>query len=313
MAIEKFHVKPNVPPPARTLVNLLQSHFKIARKQAEELVHRGLVKVNNRVAVQGHKVLEINDQISVDYVPAPAQQPSKGNASSPSVPFTILHDDADIIVVNKAAGLLTVPTPYREAKTLLGLLNKYQERKRSQDRVHCVHRLDRGVSGVLVFAKSVDVAMQLRDQFAARKPERLYVCIVAGRMSEPNGTQRSYLATDENLNRYSTEDKSKGQLAITHWQVKNEYSNACLLQVQLETGRRNQIRVHLAELGHPILGDPRYRSDKATHAKWPYKRLALHAESLGFRHPSTGQPLKFQSDWPQEFRNFHRQMKGRQS
>ncbi len=313
MAIERIVVQGNIPAPARNLSSVLQSHLKINRIQAERLIHSGLVRVNNRIATQNHVLLDVNDLVLVDFVPEPVSVPAKSKKSSAaaSVPFTILYDDEQLIVVNKSAGLLTVPTPYRETNTLLGLLNRYQDRKRSQARVHCVHRLDRGVSGVLVFAKSVEIAMQLRDQFAARKPERVYACIVAGRVEEESGTLESYLATDEDLNRFSTDDPEKGQHAITHWKREIIYPDASLLKVQLETGRRNQIRVHLADLGHPILGDPRYRSELAKHRKWPYTRIALHAESLGFKHPSSGQSLKFQTEWPQEFRSFHRQMKGR--
>jgi 23S rRNA pseudouridine1911/1915/1917 synthase len=314
MTIHRFTVPENVPEPARTLLNVLQAVLKVNRKQAEQLVHDGAVRINNRVATQVHRFIDTSDQLSVDYVPAPSGPTNqKMKSTAGQAPFTILYDDDAIIVVNKAAGLLTVPTPYREPKTLLGLLNKYQDRKRAQERVHCVHRLDRGVSGVLVFAKSVEIAMQLRDQFAARKPERVYACIVAGKMDDRRGRFESYLATDDDLNRYSTKDSSKGQLAITHWQTEHEYANATLLKVELETGRRNQIRVHLAESGHPVLGDPRYESDLAKHARWPYKRIALHAESLGFKHPATSQPMKFQTEWPQEFRSFHKSMRDRGS
>lgn len=311
MAIEQFQVSSNIPQPARTLLGVLQAHLKIGHKQAERLIHDGLVRVNNRVSAQNHKQLEVGDKVSVDYVPTPDFAPAKKQASANVAPFTVLFDDQDIIVVNKAAGILTVPTPYREANTVLGLLNRYQERQRSQQRVHCVHRLDRGVSGVLVFAKSVEIALALRDQFAARKPERVYACIVAGQMREASGTVRSHLATDKDLNRYSTEDREKGQLAITHWTRKQLYKDATLLSVQLETGRRNQIRVHLAEMGHPVLGDPRYRTDLSKHHRWPYTRIALHAESLGLKHPTTNEPLSFRTDWPQEFRQFNRYMKGK--
>jgi 23S rRNA pseudouridine1911/1915/1917 synthase len=157
-------------------------------------------------------------------------------------------------------------------------------------------------------AKSLAVAEQLRNQFAARKPDRQYIAILAGLVPSDSGTVRNYLATDEKLNRYAVEDPNQGELAITHYRVRQRWQDATLVEVRLETGRRNQIRVHLADLGHPILGDPRYRRDLATHRAWPYRRIALHAESLGFEHPSTGQPMRFVAQWPQEFRDFQRSM-----
>ena len=120
------------------------------------------------------------------------------------------------------------------------------------------------------------------------------------------GSIRSHLATDEALNRYSTGDPNVGELAITHYEVIDQFSDAAIVRVQLETGRRNQIRVHFAEAGHPILGDPRYRTQEATHRFWPYSRLALHAESLGLTHPVTGEKLQYVAPWPQEFRDFRR-------
>ena len=140
-----------------------------------------------------------------------------------------------------------------------------------------VHRLDRGVSGLLAFAKSAELSQKIRDQFAMHKPEREYATIVMGHVEEREGTFESYLATDKALNRFSTDDRSIGQLAITHYEVINYLKDATLVRVWLETGRRNQIRVHFSEAGHPILGDPRYSAELARHPLWKYRRIALHA------------------------------------
>jgi 23S rRNA pseudouridine1911/1915/1917 synthase len=204
--------------------------------------------------------------------------------------------------------LLTVPTPHREPHTAISQLNHLLRRHDASAEAFCVHRLDRGVSGLLVFAKSLAIAQALRDQFAERKPQRRYVAFVAGRVQPPKGTIRSYLATDKDLNRYSTKDPTAGQLAVTHYQVVESWADATLVAVRLETGRRNQIRVHFAEMGHPVLGDRRYRKDEAAHAAWPYRRLALHAESLGFSHPVTGQSLEFYAPLPPEFERLKKKL-----
>jgi 23S rRNA pseudouridine1911/1915/1917 synthase len=167
-----------------------------------------------------------------------------------------------------------------------------------------VHRLDRGVSGLLVLGKSQEIVRQLKDQFAASKPEREYIAIVAGQLDKPSGTFQTLLATDNDLNRFSTDDEDIGQLAITHYRVISQFQDTTLVQVRLETGRRNQIRVHFAEAGHPVLGDPRYRPELAAHPHWPHKRLALHARLLAFEHPVTGNPLRFEAALPAEMERF---------
>ena len=305
MTIHRFKVSPALPPPARVLLPFLQSQLRISKIEAQRLIHDGAVSVAGRTTTAGHRKLDAGDSIIVEYSPPPPKLPAKEAKRAARQAFSVLYDDEHLLIVDKPAGLLTVPTPYRERQTLIGHLNRY-ELQRSGGQVYCVHRLDRGVSGVLAFAKSLDVAERLRNQFAARKPERRYVAIVAGKVQEAEGSRESYLATDRDLNRYSTEDEQSGQYAVTHWRRLNEYPDATMLQVQLETGRRNQIRVHLAELGHPILGDPRYSPEIAKHRHWPYGRLALHAQSLGLEHPATGQPIQIDTAWPEEFRNFHR-------
>ena len=167
-----------------------------------------------------------------------------------------------------------------------------------------MHRLDRGVSGLLVFGKSQIMADRLRDQFASRKPERLYNAIVAGKMKQTQGEFRSYLTTAKSLTRYSTNDPSAGELAVTHYQVLEYLADTTLVEVQLETGRRNQIRVHFSEAGHPVLGDPRYSPEEAQHAHWPHERIALHARTLGIANPETGVAMKFDLPLPPEMARF---------
>jgi 23S rRNA pseudouridine1911/1915/1917 synthase len=300
----------SIPPPARQLSSVLQNLFKIPRAQIPKLLEQGYVTVNGRIKRQGFHVLDVGDKIAVDLVPQPIAAPSaaqKGKSSSRAIDF--LYDDDDLTIVNKPANLLTVPTKHREAHTLLSLVERHLQKQNQGAKAFCVHRLDRGVSGVLVIAKSLEMAEALRNQFAARKPNRKYIALVAGVPAPPSNTLRHYLATDEDLNRYFVPSEEQGELAITHYQTRQVWRDAAFLEVRLETGRRNQIRVQLAETGHPILGDPRYRPRQAEHWAWPHQRLALHAESLGFAHPRTGQPIQMETAWPQEFRDFLRHQK----
>lgn len=300
----RFTVDEKLPPPARTAISVVQAALKVQRKVAEKLIHEGMVRVAGRTVTQTHWHLNVGDQLEIDYAPQPVAKVT-GRDPSRSQQFEIVHDDEHLMIVNKPAHLLTVPTPKREGNTLQGQIRKWLARHQPAAKAICVHRLDRGVSGLLVFAKSFEVADQLRAQFAARKPARKYMALVKGKLEESKGTFQSYLATDESLTRHSV-GPDEGELAITHYRVRDYFEEATLVEVTLETGRRNQIRVHFAEANHPVLGDPRYRSQQAAHRLWPYKRLALHAESLGIEHPVTQELLEFIAPWPQEFRDFRR-------
>ncbi len=286
------------------MVAVIQSLLGIQRKAALELVHSGAVSVNGRNVSQAHWKLRPGDRVEVEFTPQPPKIVSKRQGKR--TPFEIAYDDEHLMLVVKPADLLTVPTPKRERNTLITRIQHWLDQQQPGTRAFCVQRLDRGVSGILVFAKSLRIAELLRDQFQARKPDRQYIAIVAGRVQPATGTMRSFLATDKQLNRYSVDDDQSGELAITHYCVKEIWKDTSLVEVRLETGRRNQIRVHFAETGHPIIGDPRYRTQQASHRWWPYKRLALHAESLGFRHPVSQQSIKFIAPWPQEFRDFRK-------
>jgi 23S rRNA pseudouridine1911/1915/1917 synthase len=310
MSQKSANVPGTIPAPARQLSSVLQNLFKIPRSQIATLLEQGHVTVNGRIKRQAFQVLDVGDSVSVDMVPQPIAAPShssKAKQSNRTIDF--LFDDEDIMVVNKPANLLTVPTRHRESHTLLSMVERQMRKQCNDAKAYCVHRLDRGVSGVLVIAKSLEIAEALRDQFALRKPKRQYIAIVAGTPSPPSNVLRNYLSTDADLNRFVVPSAEQGELAITHYQTRQVWRDAAFLEIKLETGRRNQIRVQLAEIGHPILGDPRYRARLAEHWAWPHQRIALHAESLGFTHPRSGEPIQFETQWPQEFRDFLRHQK----
>ena len=325
MTLRTITVPDSIPFPARQLPGVLQNLLGMPASQSHWLIENGCVRINERLCRKLHQRVEPGDQIEVDWIPMPVVVRTEARSASRQGPVEFLHDDPHLCVVVKPPNLLTVPTMYREGQTLVSKVERRLRDKDDQAKIFCVHRLDRDVSGVLVLAKTLQVAELLREQFAARKPDRQYIAIVAGVPQKGSGTIRSYLATDANLNRYSVKGPGKenlsksregvggreggeytGELAITHYKLRHDWGETALVEVRLETGRRNQIRVHLAEMGHPILGDPRYRPDLATHRAWPYRRIALHAESLGFTHPITGEQVRFLAPWPQEFRDFQR-------
>ena len=271
--------------------------------QVRGLITGQCVTLNGALCAALDAVVQPEDKIELTF--DSHQRYHEKIAGPKGCPFTIVHEDEHLMVVDKAARILTVPTAKREKNTLIHALQQYVSRgKKVFLRVEIVHRLDRGVSGLLVFARNGRVAEALRTQFAAHTTDREYVAIVAGRLETDSGTFRTYLATGKNLSRYSTDDPEKGELAITHYRVETRLHDTTVVRVRLETGRRNQIRVHFAEAGHPVLGDPRYSPDEAKHRRWRCHRLALHAATLGFEHPTTGKRVSFSSLLPSEFLTF---------
>lgn len=218
--------------------------------------------------------------------------------------LAVVFEDQHLIVVDKPAGVLTVPNHPDETHTLVHQVARHLSRgPRITHRAHIVHRLDRDTSGLLVFGKTAAIAERLKDQFADRKPEREYIAIVAGQLRDDSGTFRSFLATDDDLNQRSVETGT-GKLAVTHFVVVARLRGATEVRVNLETGRRNQIRVHFSEIGHPVIGDKRYGVERAKHPLWRHDRLALHARTLGLVHPIGGALLRWSAEVPTAFTVF---------
>ncbi len=204
----------------------------------------------------------------------------------------LLYEDSDLLVIDKAAGLLSVPTDDVLHETAETFLTRYAGAP-----VHHVHRLDRDTSGVLVFAKNTWIRERLQQLFAKHDIDRVYIAIVHGKLQQPSGTFRSHLAEDRNL-RVRSVDADDGKEAITHYRTIASGRRYSMLEVTLETGRRNQIRVHLAEAGHPIAGDTMYGKGRER----DLGRLGLHAKILGFVHPRSGERVRFTAELPREFR-----------
>ncbi len=271
-----------------------------SRSEIRGMFHHQCVRLNGEVCSEPGTQVKLGDAIVVRHDPHTRyHEPPPDRANSA---FRTVFEDEHLIVVDKAAAILTVPTDHGEKNTLLGALNVYLARRRGRATV--VHRLDRGTSGLLVFAKNPRIANELISQFRVHKAEREYAAIVAGVLQEPTGTFSTRMGTTKSLQRYSTEDEDEGEIAITHYRVERLLTSATYVRVRLETGRRNQIRVHFADADHPVLGDERYRTDLSYHPGWRANRLALHAAILGFDHPRTKESLRFESPLPDEFERF---------
>ncbi|NLD35272.1 MAG: RNA pseudouridine synthase [Desulfatiglans sp.] len=221
----------------------------------------------------------------------------------PAGGLSILYEDRDIIVVNKPVGLLTIGTDREKQKTAHFTLNDYVRKgnSKSSNRVYVVHRLDRETSGILVFAKSEQVKMSLQDNWD--KTEKHYLVILHGNLKEKEGTISSYLIENRALRVYSTKDSLKGKLSHTAYKVIEEIKGFTMVDVNLITGRKHQIRVHFSEMGHPVVGDKKYGPDETVS-----KRLALHARSIMFNHPFTRKPMSFDTGVPEEFNRLFRRL-----
>ena len=218
---------------------------------------------------------------------------------APEGGLKIVHEDRDLVVVYKPAGLLTVATPHESENTAFAFLRDYARSRRGRKTVFVVHRLDKFVSGLLVFAKSESAQASLKGLFEAHAIDRKYWAIVEGRVKEDSGTIESHLAEDRTMRMRSTSNPREGKRAVTHYRVLRRFPEFTSLEITLETGRKNQIRAHLSELGHPIVGDRAYGSTKD-----PLGRMGLHAFRLGFAHPSRREPMLFETEPPPEFRPY---------
>jgi 23S rRNA pseudouridine1911/1915/1917 synthase len=202
----------------------------------------------------------------------------------------VVFEDESIVVVDKPPGLLTMATDSERVHTVYAALRAHANMKRPPEKIFIVHRLDREASGLLVFAKTIEAREALQNQFKDHSAGRRYIALAEGRVVPDEFTISSYLAENAAFRVYSTRKSETSKLAVTHVRVLKRNPKTTLLEIRLETGRKHQIRVHLAERGHPIAGDKVYGSRSN-----PLKRLALHGAHLEFRHPRTGKVVRFDS------------------
>jgi 23S rRNA pseudouridine1911/1915/1917 synthase len=277
---------------AQALLDALAVMFPESSKTTlRQMLQTGRVRVNGEVEKNARRELDAGELVEI------AQK-----SVQPALPpgLAILHEDDDVIVVLKSHGLLTVATERERETTAQAYLNVYLKAK-GEDRVHVVHRLDRETSGVLVFAKHFAAREALKEKFAAHDIERVYVAVIEGELDPPRGTFRSHLRERKDLRMESVDAHPDAKLAVTHYRTIESNGRFSLLEIRLETGRKNQIRTHLAEAGHPVAGDRLYGSTVN-----PLGRLGLHAKLLGFDHPATGKRMVFTAPVPKSFENLSR-------
>ncbi|MBD5188474.1 MAG: RluA family pseudouridine synthase [Muribaculaceae bacterium] len=211
----------------------------------------------------------------------------------------IVHEDDHIIVIHKGYGLLSMADDSaRNVETAYSILRDYLKKEHPSNKLFIVHRLDRDTSGLMLFAKTIEAKETLQHNWNNMVLERKYLCVVEGTPDPAEGTVRSYLCENSRHEVYSTPDESKGgKLAVTRYRTLSTRGNYSLVECELDTGRKNQIRVHMKQLGTPISGDRRYGGSPSQ-----IHRMALHAQTLKFIHPETRRPLAFTTPVPDSFR-----------
>lgn len=258
------------------------------RTSIKALMKYNQVALNSMPTSQFDQPVHAGDTLSVNF-------------TRPFVVFShpcikLVYEDNDIIVINKGSGILSVSTDNVKDGTAYSILRDYLKKKDPRLMLFVVHRLDRDTSGLMMFAKNVEAKEAMQHNWNNMVLGRRYVAVVEGKVEQEEGVVKSYLAETSQFEVYSTQNPDEGQLAITRFkrlQCNNGYS---LMELSLDTGRKNQIRVHMKDLGHPIVGDRKYGA-KAS----PIHRLGLHARTLHFAHPVTKKEMLFETPIPSRF------------
>lgn len=287
---------------AELLPFLLTKMGGMTRTSVKQLLGQRRVKVNNAIQTRHDTPLHKGDLITIES--------GRGNIELRHPKLRVVYEDDALIVVEKKNGLLTVPVKADSKETtVFSILKEYVRKQSHRNTVHVVHRLDRETSGLLVFAKSPELQEYMRTYWRQLVTKRSYVALVEGKLEKNEGKITSWLTEDSRTALVSSSPVDNGgQLAITNYKVLKESAlqtdeadlkiKYSLVELNLETGRTNQIRVHMASMGHPVVGDRKYGNGNESS---PIDRLCLHARVLEFIHPMTEKKVRFEAPTPKEF------------
>ncbi|MBZ5637528.1 MAG: RluA family pseudouridine synthase [Acidobacteriia bacterium] len=281
----------------KSVQQLLHDRLRVPHSRARGLILAGGVRRNGEVVSSPGARVSRGDRIEATADAATARTaPRRAHRAHG---YRIVHEERDFVVVDKEAGLITVPSPSHRGESLIEMLTDlYRKRGFRHPAVHAVHRIDRFTSGLVVAARPGPAFAALRAQFASGRPDRVYLAVAEGRFERDLGRLEHRLAEHPvSLKVHPVPLERAGRKAVSRFRVLERFSGATLLEVRLETGRRNQIRVQLAAEGHPLLGDVAYGRRSTL-----IGRTALHAHRLAFDHPTGGPRLAFDAPPPADFR-----------
>jgi len=262
----------------------------VTRTRAKELLSRKMVYVNSQITTQFNTPLKPGMLVQI------SDHGHKRDLQSQWV--RIVYEDAFLFVVDKSNGILTNTQPGKRTQTVKSILDEYVKRQNRTFSVHTVHRLDRETSGLLLFAKRRDVQKLFTDNWKDLVADRRYIAVCEGVMEKDSGTITSWLTDNKMFITHSSPVDDGGKEATTHYRTLKRGMEYSLVEMKLDTGRKNQIRVHMQDLHHSIAGDYKYGADTD-----PIGRICLHAYKLAFQHPITGEFLKFETPIPASFKN----------
>lgn len=279
----------NVTAEAQLIAFIMEKMHGISRNRAKALIVNRVVLVDNIITTHPLAVLKPGQVVQLDR--------SKHKMSFHSNSLDIVYEDPYLLVIDKRAGLLSMSNNTRQ-ETVQTVLNRYLEKGGGRNTSHIVHRLDRDTSGLMVYAKDIKTQQSLVEGWQQLVTDRRYVALVQGVFENKQGKIESWLTEDKRFITHSSPVNNGGKFAVTKYNVLEEGGGYSLVECELLTGRKNQIRVHMAELGHPVVGDHKYGS-----ADDSIRRLGLHAYMLCFHHPVNGKLLRFETPIPACFEN----------
>lgn len=281
--------------PAELMQFLMNRVSGISRTRAKELLSQRMVYVDKEIVTQYNHPLKPGQLVQISK--------NRHVHTLRSRWVRLMYEDAFIIVVEKKEGILTNALPGDRRENVKAILDEYVKRQSKGFSVHTVHRLDKGTSGILLFAKRRDIQQIFTDNWKDIVADRRYIAVVQGEMEKDSGTVTSWLTDNKMFVTYSSVIDNGGKYAITNYRTLKRKNGYSLVELKLETGRKNQIRVHMQDLHHPIVGDYKYGSTVEDYAERsnPVGRICLHAFRLAFRHPITGEFLKFETPYPGAF------------
>lgn len=281
-------------------------HFKVTEEQPLlEFLLANVKQSKNKIklTLQGQGV-KVNGKTvtQFDYLLQPGMKVSFSKTKRNQQPFRsryvrIVYEDRWLIVVEKQPGILSMAAGH-STLNVKTVLDDYFKKSRQKCTAHVVHRLDRDTSGLMVYAKDMETEQVLEHNWHQIVYDRRYVAVLSGEMEQDDGTIENWLKDNKAYITYSSPVDNGGKLAITHFHVLDRTTDHSLVEFKLETGRKNQIRVHAADMGHPVCGDVKYGNGDD-----PLHRLCLHAWLLCFEHPWTHQPMEFETTIPAPFKH----------
>ena len=278
-----------------TLLEFLLKQMGISKNRAKDLLAGRAVSVNRKLSTRHDTPLHIGEVVRVSRHRQTTMLLNKY--------VKIIYEDKDIVVIEKSEGILSMASTPKQY-CVKNVLDEYFEKRHFKCTAHVVHRLDRETSGLMIYAKNVEVARILENNWHSMVYDRRYVALLCGKMDKEGGTVQSWLKESKSYVTYSSPTDNGGKLATTHYHRLWNNEDFSLVEMKLETGRKNQIRVHMADLGFPVAGDHKYGNGRD-----PLHRLALHAYRLNFFHPITHEEMQFETPIPKDFMKFFQENK----